>query len=73
MNNMSKIIMGHNKKVTSKPHDQNAKMQLQEKAKCPMEGNCEVNDVVYKCDVTKPLPKKSVSWASRGRMKELLL
>ena len=33
-------------------------MQLQEKAKCPMEGNCQVNDVVYKCDVTKPLPKK---------------
>ena len=23
-----------------------------------MEGKCQVNDVVYKCDVTRPLPKK---------------
>ena len=23
-----------------------------------MEGNCQVNDVVCKCDVTRPLPKK---------------
>ena len=23
-----------------------------------MEGNCVVNDKVYECDVTKPLPKK---------------
>ena len=23
-----------------------------------MERNCQVNDVVYKCDVTRPLPKK---------------
>ena len=23
-----------------------------------MEGNCLVNDVVYKCDVTRPLPTK---------------
>ena len=23
-----------------------------------MEGNCQVDDVVYKCDVTRPLPKK---------------
>ena len=33
-------------------------MQLQKKAECPIEGNCQVNDVVYKCDVTKLLPKK---------------
>ena len=25
-----------------------------------MEGNCLVNDVVYKCDVTRPLPKKCI-------------
>ena len=23
-----------------------------------MEGNCQVDDIVYKCDVTRPLPKK---------------
>ena len=25
-----------------------------------MEGNCQVNDVAYKCDLTRPLPKKCV-------------
>ena len=25
---------------------------------CPKEGNCQVNIAVYKCDVTKPLPKQ---------------
>ena len=33
-------------------------MQLQKKAECPMEGNCQVNNVIYKCDVTRPLLKK---------------
>ena len=28
------------------------------KVECPMKGNCQVHDVVYKCDVTRPLPKK---------------
>ena len=27
-------------------------------AECPMEGNCEVNDVVYKCQITRPIPRK---------------
>ena len=30
----------------------------EKKANCPMEGNDEINDIVYKCDVTKRLPKK---------------
>ena len=58
MNNMSKIIKGHNKKVTSKPRDQRPKCNFRKKEECPMEGNYLVNDVVYKCDVTRPLPKK---------------
>ena len=28
------------------------------KVECLMKGNCQVHDVVYKCDVTRPLPKK---------------
>ena len=38
-----------------------------------MKGNCQVNDVVDKCDVTRPLPKKSVCWTCRWRMEERLL
>ena len=28
------------------------------KTERPIEGNCQVNDVIYECDVTKPLPEK---------------
>ena len=35
-------------------------MQLQKKAKCPMKGNYQVNDVLYKRDVTSPLSKKCI-------------
>ena len=58
MNNMSKIIKEYSKKVTSKPRDQTPECNCTKKAECPMEGNCQVNDILYKCDVTRPLPKK---------------
>ena len=36
-----------------------------------MEGNCQVNNVVYKFDVTRPLPKKMfVGLAERERERE---
>ena len=28
------------------------------KEECSMNRNCQVNDVVYRCDITRPLPKK---------------
>ena len=46
------------KKVTSEPRDQRPKRNSRKKAECPMEESCQVNNVVYKCDVTRPLPKK---------------
>ena len=58
MNNMSNIIKGHNKKVISKPHDQRPKCNCRKEAECPIEGNCQVNNVICKCDVTRSLPKK---------------
>ena len=58
MNNMSKIIKGRNKKITSKPRDQRPKRKCRKKSECSMEGNCQVNNGVYKCDVTRPFPKK---------------
>ena len=45
---MSKIIKGHYKNVTSKLHNQTSKCRTN--AKCPMEGNCQVNDLIYKSD-----------------------
>ena len=63
----SKIIKGHNEKVTSIPRDKRPKCNCRKK----LEGNCQVNNVVYKCDVLRPLPKKvylplaEVEWKSR--------
>ena len=71
MNNMSKIIKGHNKNVTLKPCDQRPKCKCRKKTECPMEGNCQVNDVVYKCEVTRPPQEKvylglaEAEWKSR--------
>ena len=71
MNNMSKIIKGHNKKVTSKPRDQRPKCNCKKK-KQNVQGkgrNCQVNNVVYKCDVTRPLPKKVYLGLAEGEWK----
>ena len=45
-------------KFTSKPRDETPKRNCRKKVERPIEGNCQVNDVVYKCDITRPLPKK---------------
>ena len=69
MNNMLNIIKGHNKKIISKPYDQRPKCSCRKKAEYPMEGNCQVNNVVYKCDVTRPLPKKVYLGHAEGEWK----
>ena len=66
---MPKIIVGHNKNVTPKLNDQRPKWNCRKKAECPMEGNCLVNDVVYKCDITRPLPKKVYLGLAEGEWK----
>ena len=43
---------------TSKPRDQSPKCNCRKKSERPMEGNCQVNKVVHKCDITRPFPKK---------------
>ena len=53
-----KIIKGLNKKITLKPRDQRPKRKCRKKSECSKEGNCQVNNGVYKCDVTRPFPKK---------------
>ena len=65
----SKIIKGHNKRVTSKPRDQRPKCNSRKKAECPMEGNFLVNVIVYKWDVARPLPKKVYLGLAEGEWK----
>ena len=60
ISNMSKINKGNNKKVPSKPLDQTPKCNWRKIAEYPIEGSCQVNGVIYKCDVTRPLSKKCI-------------
>ena len=69
MNNMSKIIKRHNKKLTLKPRDKTPKRNRRKKAQCPMEGNRQVTDVVYRCDITRPLSKKECPGLAEGEWK----
>ena len=63
------MIKGHNKKVTLKPRDQRPKYNCRKKAECPTEGDCLDNDVVYKCDIARPLPKKVYLGLAEGEWK----
>ena len=69
MNNMSNIIKGHNKDFISKPHDQRPTCNRRKKAECPMKGNCQGNNVIYKFDVTRPLPEKVYLGLAEGEWK----
>ena len=69
MNNMTKIIKEHNKKVTSKLRDQEPKYNCRKKVECPMEGNFQVNNVVCKYVVTRQLPKKVYLGLAEGEWK----
>ena len=71
MNNMSKIFKGHNKKVILKPRDQRPKCNCRKKAECSMQGSCLVNAVVYKFDVTRPLPKKVYLGLAEGKWRAI--
>ena len=44
-------------------------MQLQKKAECPTKRNCQVNNVLYKFDVTRPFPKKMDLRLAEGEWK----
>ena len=66
MNNMSKLIKGDNKKFTLKPSDQRPKYNCRRKPEYPMERNCQVNNFKYKCDATRPLPKKAYLGLAEG-------
>ena len=52
--------MGHNKEVTSKPHDQALNCNWRKEGECSMEGNCQINNVFYWWDVIQLSPKKII-------------
>ena len=61
MNNISQIIKQHNKRISKKKEIQTPKCNNRSKNDCPMNGNCKVNSVIYKCIVSAaPIFKQRV-------------
>ena len=52
MDNMEKTIKSHNKRILSKTHTTDTKCNCQKKDKCPLDGNCNVKNVIYEAQVT---------------------
>ena len=52
MDNVSRIIKGHNKRVSSNSLSQTTPCNCRNKTECPMNGNCRVRSVIYKFTVS---------------------
>ena len=61
MNNVSQIIKQNNKNVSNKKEKQTNPCNCRNKNGCPLNGNCKVQNVIYKCTVSGTQTFKDVS------------
>ena len=63
MNNVKSIISNHNKAQISKPPNQSEESEnncnCRNKNACPLEGNCNVRNIVYQAEVVTPQTKET--------------
>ena len=52
MNNVSQIIKEHNRNVSNKKEKQTNPCNCRNKNECPLNGNCKLQSVIYKCTVS---------------------
>ena len=52
MNNVSQIIKQHNKNVSNKNEKQTNPCNCRNQNECPLNGNCKIQNVIYKCTVS---------------------
>ena len=52
--NMSSMIKSHNKKVINKDVKESKSCNCRVKSECPLNGQCQVTDIIYKCTVLSP-------------------
>ena len=52
MSNVSEIIKQHNKNVSNKKVKQTNPCNCRNKNECPLNGNCKVQNAIYKCTVS---------------------
>ena len=52
--NMSSMIKSHNKKLINKDVKELKSCNCRVKSECPLNGQCQVTDIIYKCTVLSP-------------------
>ena len=69
--NISRIIKAHNKRVSSKSHEQTSSCNCRNKNECPMDGKCQITNAIYKCNVVSPShPEKVYIGLAEGEWKK---
>ena len=58
--NLSPIIRSHNNNMANGKKPTNAKCNRRTKSVCPLDGNCQQNDVIYKCIVSTSVNPETV-------------
>ena len=72
MANMKSIIQGHNSKILNvNEHDErNKPCNCRDKKSCPLQGRCQVRNVIYKATVTSSDGIKHYIWSTGGDFKK---
>ena len=69
--NMSSMIKSYNKKVINKDVKESKSRNCRVKSECPLNGQCQVNDIIYKCTVLSPdKPDKVYLGTAEGDFKK---
>ena len=70
---MSSMIKSHNKKVINKDVKELKSCDCRVKSECPLIGQCQVTDIIYKCTVLSPdKPNKVYLDSAEGDFKKRL-
>ena len=69
--NMSRMIKSHNKKMINKDVKESKSCNCRVKSECPLNGQCQVTDIIYKCTVLSPdKPNKVYLGTAEGDFKK---
>ena len=69
--NMSSMIKSHNKKVIKKGVKELRSCNCRVKSECPLDAQCQVTDIIYKCTVLSPnIPNKVYLGTAEGDFKK---
>ena len=74
MNNVLQIIKRHNKDVSNRKQKQTNPCNCTNKNECPLNENCKVQNVIYKCtaSATQPFKQRAYLRITEGNWKQRL-